>query len=74
MSSYRVIPSVDQLRRRPSVIALETQYGHAAVVDALRTECRREVPFHNGLDRRNPARLVTVRSRVTVDEPRREFF
>ena len=38
MSSYRVIPSVDQLRRRPSVIALETQYGHAAVVDALRTE------------------------------------
>ena len=38
MSSYRVIPSVDQLRRRPSVAALETQYGHEAVVDALRAE------------------------------------
>jgi L-seryl-tRNA(Ser) seleniumtransferase len=38
MSGYRVIPSVDQLRRRPSVAALESQYGHAAVVDALRAE------------------------------------
>jgi L-seryl-tRNA(Ser) seleniumtransferase len=38
MPSYRVIPSVDQLRRQPSVVALESQYGHAAVVDALRAE------------------------------------
>jgi L-seryl-tRNA(Ser) seleniumtransferase len=38
MSSYRVIPSVDQLRRQPSVAALEAQYGHDAVVDALRAE------------------------------------
>ena len=38
MSSYRVIPSVDQLRRRPSVAALESVYGHWAVVDALRAE------------------------------------
>jgi L-seryl-tRNA(Ser) seleniumtransferase len=38
MSSYRVIPSVDQLRRRPSVAALESLYGHEAVVDALRAE------------------------------------
>jgi L-seryl-tRNA(Ser) seleniumtransferase len=38
MSGYRVIPSLDQLRRRPSVAALESQYGHAAVVDALRAE------------------------------------
>jgi L-seryl-tRNA(Ser) seleniumtransferase len=38
MSSYRVIPSVDQLRRRPSVAALESVYGHGAVVDALRAE------------------------------------
>jgi L-seryl-tRNA(Ser) seleniumtransferase len=38
MSSYRVIPSVDQLRRQPAVAALEAQYGHDAVVDALRAE------------------------------------
>ena len=38
MSEFRVIPSVDQLRRRPSVAALESVYGHGAVVDALRAE------------------------------------
>jgi L-seryl-tRNA(Ser) seleniumtransferase len=38
MSRYRIIPSVDQLRRRPAVAALESLYGHVAVVDALRVE------------------------------------
>jgi L-seryl-tRNA(Ser) seleniumtransferase len=37
MSDYRVIPSVEHLRLRPHVAALQERYGHAAVVDALRT-------------------------------------
>jgi L-seryl-tRNA(Ser) seleniumtransferase len=36
MIDYRVIPSVEQLRQRPRVVALQEQYGHAAVVEALR--------------------------------------
>jgi L-seryl-tRNA(Ser) seleniumtransferase len=36
MSDYRVIPSVEQLRQRPRVAALQERYGRAAVVEALR--------------------------------------
>jgi L-seryl-tRNA(Ser) seleniumtransferase len=36
MSDYRVIPSIEQLRVRPRVAALQERYGHAAVVEALR--------------------------------------
>ena len=36
MSDYRVIPSIEQLRQRPRVVALQERYGHTAVVDALR--------------------------------------
>jgi L-seryl-tRNA(Ser) seleniumtransferase len=34
----RDIPSIEQLRQRPGMRALEEQYGRAAVVDALRAE------------------------------------
>jgi L-seryl-tRNA(Ser) seleniumtransferase len=34
--NFRVIPSLEQLRQRPGVTALEQQHGHAAIVDALR--------------------------------------
>jgi L-seryl-tRNA(Ser) seleniumtransferase len=34
----RQIPSIEQLRQRPAVRALEEQYGRAAVVEALRAE------------------------------------
>jgi L-seryl-tRNA(Ser) seleniumtransferase len=43
---FRVIPSIDELRRRPAVIALEAQFGSAAAIDALRTaagELRRSI-------------------------------
>jgi L-seryl-tRNA(Ser) seleniumtransferase len=36
MSDFRLIPSIDQLRQRPSVRALESRFGGAAVVGALR--------------------------------------
>src|SRR4051794_958009 len=40
MSDFRVIPSVEQLRQRDAMRALEVRYGRHAVVDALREEAR----------------------------------
>ena len=37
MSAFRFIPSIELLRRRPSVQALEAQFGAHAIVDALRS-------------------------------------
>src|SRR3954469_24438775 len=34
----RTIPSIEQLRQRPRLLALEPTYGRAAIVDALRVE------------------------------------
>ena len=36
MPDFRIVPSIEQLRIRPRVAALQEQYGHAAVVEALR--------------------------------------
>jgi L-seryl-tRNA(Ser) seleniumtransferase len=36
MTGFRLIPSIEQLRRRRAVEELESRYGRAAVVDALR--------------------------------------
>jgi L-seryl-tRNA(Ser) seleniumtransferase len=38
MADFRVIPSIERLRQREAVRVLEAQYGHAALVDALRAE------------------------------------
>ena len=38
MTDFRIIPSVEQLRQREAMQALEARYGRAAVVDALRDE------------------------------------
>src|SRR5579864_4817832 len=38
MTDFRIIPSVEQLRQRDTMQALETRYGRNAVVDALREE------------------------------------
>ncbi|HTI37068.1 MAG TPA: L-seryl-tRNA(Sec) selenium transferase [Vicinamibacterales bacterium] len=38
MTDLRVIPSIEQLRQREAMLALEARYGRAAVVDALRAE------------------------------------
>jgi L-seryl-tRNA(Ser) seleniumtransferase len=38
MSDFRVIPSIEQLRQRDAMRALETRYGRAALLDALRDE------------------------------------
>ena len=39
--SQRSIPSIERLRQRATVSALEARYGHRAVVDALRAEADR---------------------------------
>lgn len=36
MPDFRVIPSIEQLRQRAAVLALERQHGHVATLDALR--------------------------------------
>jgi L-seryl-tRNA(Ser) seleniumtransferase len=38
MSDLRVIPSIEQLRQREAMRALETRYGREALLDALRAE------------------------------------
>jgi L-seryl-tRNA(Ser) seleniumtransferase len=38
MPDYRIIPSIEQLRQRSAVHALVRQFGHRAVVEALRAE------------------------------------
>jgi L-seryl-tRNA(Ser) seleniumtransferase len=38
MSDLRVIPSIEQLRQRDAMRALETRYGRTALLDALRAE------------------------------------
>jgi len=38
VTDFRIIPSVEQLRQRETMQALETRYGRTAVVDALREE------------------------------------
>jgi len=37
MPDFRVIPSIDELRRRPAVRALEAKFGATATIDALRS-------------------------------------
>jgi L-seryl-tRNA(Ser) seleniumtransferase len=37
VSDFSVIPSIDRLRQRPGVRALEAKFGADATVDALRT-------------------------------------
>ena len=37
-SAYRAIPSIEQLRQRPALRALEARYGRDAIVGALRDE------------------------------------
>ncbi len=37
-ADYRIIPSIEQLRQRPGLRALESRYGRHAIVEALREE------------------------------------
>jgi L-seryl-tRNA(Ser) seleniumtransferase len=53
MTSPRDIPSIEQLRQRASMRALETRYGREALVEALRSETsalRDQLAFDRGPD------------------------
>jgi L-seryl-tRNA(Ser) seleniumtransferase len=63
MSDPRVIPSIEQLRQRAAMRALETRYGREALLDALRAETA-------GLRERLASGDVAA---VTVDEAIREI-
>src|SRR5947208_1306220 len=63
MSDLRVIPSIEQLRQRETMRALETRYGRGALLDALRAETA-------GLRERLASGHVAA---VTVDEAIREI-
>jgi L-seryl-tRNA(Ser) seleniumtransferase len=41
VTSPRIIPSVEQIRQRPDVRAIEAEYGRDAVLDAIRDEAAR---------------------------------
>ena len=53
MPDFTVIPSIEQLRQRPAVRALEARFGAAATLDALRTaaaEARRGIAAGGGVE------------------------
>jgi L-seryl-tRNA(Ser) seleniumtransferase len=41
MADFRLIPSIDRLRQRPIVLALETRFGRRATLEALRNATER---------------------------------
>jgi L-seryl-tRNA(Ser) seleniumtransferase len=65
MTDYRVIPSVELLRRRPGVAALLERYGHGPVVQALRDEAD---ALRRQLAAAGPATGVTSTLSLTPDE------
>ena len=60
MPDYRVIPSIEQLRQRDTVGALERKYGHEAVLEALREQAD---ALREHLGRRLPAGPRDLRRR-----------
>ena len=48
MSDFRIIPSIDELRQRSTVRALEARFGADATVDALRHAAAQRVAVRVG--------------------------
>jgi L-seryl-tRNA(Ser) seleniumtransferase len=61
MTDFRVIPSIDELRRRPGVRALEAEFGADATLDALRGAASEVRAVIAGGDGRLGAEAATVR-------------
>src|SRR4051812_39874682 len=61
MTDFRVIPSIDELRRRPGVRALEAEFGAVATVDALRGAASEVRAALAGGDGRLGAEAATTR-------------
>ena len=59
----RTIPSIEQLRQRPAMLALEGQYSRSAIVDALRAEA---AAVRNGKDAAAGTDVVAAIERGTI--------
>jgi L-seryl-tRNA(Ser) seleniumtransferase len=75
MSDVRIIPSIEQLRQRPRVALLQDEFGHAAVVQALRDETdalrRRLLAPPSGTDDDGPTTAAEAAAAVEAAlEPR----
>ncbi len=65
MTDLARIPSIEQLRQRPDLQALEAEYGRAALVDALRAEAetvRRGSAIGEDIDRQAVGDLIARRA------------
>jgi L-seryl-tRNA(Ser) seleniumtransferase len=60
----RSIPSIEQLRQRPALLALEERYGRAAIVDALRAEAD---ALRHGADSATSPDVIGAIERGTID-------
>src|SRR5512147_1619255 len=59
----RSIPSIEQLRQRPAMLALEPRYGRSAIVDALRAEA---AAVRERVDAEMPADVVSAIERAAI--------
>jgi len=73
----RSIPSIEQLRQRPALVALEPTYGRSAIVDALRAEAAavrqraEEAPSHDDVVITIERRTIQRLARATAPSLRR---
>lgn len=68
MVNVRAIPSIEQLRRRPSIRILEGRFGHRAVVEALRlvaADVRQEIRTRDTTSTGEP--IVTRIEELTIE-------
>ena len=74
MTDFRVIPSIDELRRRPGVRALEAEFGADATVDALRGAASQVRAAIAGGDGRLGAEAATARIETDAAAQLRSAF
>jgi len=74
VSNFRVIPSIDELRRRPAVRALEAEFGADATVDALRAAASDLRAAIAGDNEQVPDEAATARIESTASARLRSAF
>jgi L-seryl-tRNA(Ser) seleniumtransferase len=66
MPDFHVIPSIDELRRRPAVLALEVRFGAASTLDALR-DAAADLRLFMSEGGRGPADGAAAADRIAAD-------
>ena len=72
MNKFRIIPSIDQLRQRDAVRALEDRYGHQSVLSALRTATKMlrsglTLGSTNVIQNEDAARTIETSAKAVLD-------